>query len=96
MGQDSSSFAPIFCALHALPLSVCSWWLYPPSVGFYSKQPPLHSLLRPAPHSPPLPLPYSCVQRPSELLYVPRQWSHATVNEQESIGLAVELDVGGC
>ena len=39
------------------------------------------------------PLTYTtaCLQNPGDILYVPRDWAHATVNVQESIGVAVEF-----
>jgi ribosomal protein L16 Arg81 hydroxylase len=43
-----------------------------------------------------LPAPYSCVQEAGDMLFVPARWCHATLNEAESIGIAVEMDVGAC
>ena len=40
--------------------------------------------------------PAECVQHTGEVLYVPAMWSHATINLDESIGLAVEFDTGDC
>jgi len=33
---------------------------------------------------------------PGDLLYVPRGWSHSTVNIAETIGIAVEIDGSSC
>lgn len=40
--------------------------------------------------------PLECVQSAGDVLYVPARWSHATVNIDECIGLAVEFDTGDC
>lgn len=40
--------------------------------------------------------PIECVQHAGEVVYVPSMWSHATINLDECIGLAVELDTGNC
>ena len=40
--------------------------------------------------------PIECVQYADEVIYVPSMWSHATVNLDECIGVAVELDAGNC
>ena len=37
-----------------------------------------------------------CVQRGGEMLFVPAGWSHAVINMDECIGLAVEFDTGDC
>lgn len=37
-----------------------------------------------------------CVQGPGDVLYVPARWSHATINIDECIGMAVEFDTGDC
>lgn len=35
--------------------------------------------------------PIECVQEAGEVLFVPSGWEHATANEAESIGLAMEM-----
>ncbi len=40
--------------------------------------------------------PIECVQRPGDVLYVPARWTHATINLDECVGLALELDTGDC
>lgn len=81
--------------LHSCLVCLCvlfSWYLHPPSVELYSKQPPLRTLTQPT--NPPLPPPCTVTQKQGELIFVPTQWSHATINMQETIGIAVEVDVG--
>ena len=40
-------------------------------------------------------LPVTCVQGPGDMMVVPPQWGHATINVEESIGIAHEFHVRG-
>ena len=37
-----------------------------------------------------------CVQGPGDMVYVPEGWGHSTVNLDETIGVAMEMDHGHC
>ena len=37
--------------------------------------------------------PLKVVQRPGELLFVPTAWSHATLNLETTLGVAIEIGV---
>ena len=39
--------------------------------------------------------PFECVQEAGDALYVPTNWGHATINVEESIGIAHEFHVRG-
>ena len=85
-------------AVNGLVFGRKRWFLYPPGEAAYSKLHPrlfLERMARGAYGSAIRP-PFACTQNSGDLLFVPAGWSHATLNEHESIGIAVEFDGGGC
>eukprot|EP00049_Salpingoeca_infusionum_P015303 m.295425 g.295425 ORF g.295425 m.295425 type:complete len:663 (-) comp15854_c1_seq2:2505-4493(-) len=74
-------------ALNFLATGSKLWFLRSPVHPTYSKQHPLHSLF---------PLSRTnqdivCTQLPGDLIFVPRDWSHATLNLELTAGFAVEI-----
>jgi hypothetical protein len=79
------------------------WSLYPPGAfkriadafGFDPRRPHLEWLRTVLPTLPPAARPLECVQRAGEVLFIPRNWFHATLNMGETVAVAqqpVRLD----
>ena len=73
------------------------WFLAPPAAAAFSTAPAgawFDNLV----NSPPADAsaaPFECVQEAGDALYVPTNWGHATLNVEESIGIAHEFHVHG-
>ena len=67
------------------------WFLWPPSVAFYSSTPILTFLREEYQDLPPSARPLEVTQEAGDLLFVPNGWGHGVLNLQESIGLAEEF-----
>jgi oxalate decarboxylase/phosphoglucose isomerase-like protein (cupin superfamily) len=63
------------------------WFLTPPMDGMYSASPIQRWLRDERPHIPCL----EFTQEAGDIVYIPKYWSHAVVNLQESIGVATEF-----
>lgn len=81
-------------AWNAVAYGVKRWFLYPPARAFYSKQPVAQWLRDAEPewHRNNTNRPLQCVQRPGDVLYVPRDWGHGVVNLDNTIGVATEFN----
>ncbi|CAH0372117.1 unnamed protein product [Pelagomonas calceolata] len=71
-------------AVNALGFGRKTWYLRPPPTATYSVQAPRHWLGHPRDA-------VVCEQRAGDILYVPGGWGHAVVNEEPSVGAAVEF-----
>jgi hypothetical protein len=89
-------------AVNTLAYGMKKWYLHSPSDAFYSKTPALEYLLSmkaknktltEAQTSSQLPQPQVCTQRGGDIIYVPTLWAHATLNLQQSIGVAHEFSI---
>ena len=68
------------------------WMLYPPDAAFYSELHPLEWLRRGSSRgalNPPL----KCEQRAGDVLFVPRLWTHGTINFGETVGVATPFSL---
>lgn len=63
------------------------WFLFPPLQGYYSTKPIWEWLENGYPQVKPL----EFMQEAGDIVYIPRHWSHAVLNLQESVGIAVEF-----
>lgn len=86
------------------------WLLYPPAKAFFSKKHthPWYNeaekiIQEAAKTGSPVVfpetdagIPLECTQREGDLIYLPPFWGHAILNLAESIGLAIEFDIGDC
>ena len=63
------------------------WFLAPPFQGYYSARPIQQWIAEDLPNSTVM----ECTQQAGDIIYVPKYWSHAVVNVQESIGVATEF-----
>jgi len=81
-------------ALNVLAYGRKRWFLYPPAEARTSTMPAAEwvqsgrGVERPG-ERPPL----ECVQHAGDVLFVPEDWSHATINLETSVGVATEFDV---
>ena len=71
-------------AVNALGFGRKTWYLRPPSTATYSTEPPRDWYGKPRDA-------IVCEQRAGDILYVPAGWGHAVVNEEPSVGAAVEF-----
>eukprot|EP00043_Microstomoeca_roanoka_P018235 m.194015 g.194015 ORF g.194015 m.194015 type:complete len:169 (-) comp16787_c2_seq5:1448-1954(-) len=78
-------------AWNALVYGRKHWYLLPPSEAFYSKQHPREFVQDILPELKTRSAVLECIQESGDVLFVPEMWSHAVVNEAESIGLASEF-----
>mmetsp|Transcript_41396 Transcript_41396/g.74324 ORF Transcript_41396/g.74324 Transcript_41396/m.74324 type:complete len:85 (-) Transcript_41396:103-357(-) len=65
------------------------WFLLPPAEGGWSNEAPYRTLLRTGGY----PDAKTCVQEAGDLLFVPTDWSHATLCLSDSVGVAHEFDL---
>ena len=88
-------------AFNALAHGRKRWWLFPPDAANYSITPAsewvrrvLPELCRRCEHHelPSRECPLVITQRAGDVLFVPRDWAHAVLNVQPSVGFAVEWD----
>ena len=70
--------------MNALGFGRKTWYLRPPGRALYSIEPPRHWRRDPRDA-------VVCEQRAGDILYVPAGWGHAVVNEEPSVGAAVEF-----
>ena len=77
------------------------WWLFPPDAGNYSAMPAMQWVSEVLPglckrceqrELPERACPLVVTQEAGDLLFVPRDWAHATLNLQPSVGYAIEFD----
>ncbi|XP_065890131.1 uncharacterized protein [Dysidea avara] len=93
------SGAPFHFHCNAINLLVYGrkkWLMLPPGQAIYSKLHPLRLYSDQHGHILSDLKPLECVQHAGEMLYVPSNWGHATINLDESIGLAVEFEQPNC
>lgn len=90
-------------AWNALAHGLKQWWLFPPAAAGYSTIPVAEwaQLVLPglqdrcgAPNTTIAPpgCPVVVMQRPGDIIFVPRDWGHAVLNLQASVGVAVEFE----
>ena len=63
--------------------------LFPPHEAFYSVLPALEFTRRDLRAQSSL----QCTQQAGDIVFVPKNWGHATLNIRQSIGLAYELSI---
>ena len=71
-----------------------AWYLQPPGAAAYSIIPAREYLRRYAEEADVLGL--RCVQEAGDLLYVPSNWGHTTLNLRASVGFAQECNADAC
>jgi len=79
-------------AVNAVVAGAKRWYVSPPAATVYSRTPvaPWAAALDAAPVTDATPL--RCTQRPGDVVYVPGEWGHAVVNQDEdTFGWAMEL-----
>ena len=81
-------------AINALAFGAKKWFLLPPDQAEYSIIPPSEwtSVSDAVPPGVAGGRPLMCTQQAGDLLYVPRAWGHATLNLQQSVGVAIEFN----
>lgn len=79
-------------ALNLVFYGAKAWRLVPPAFAEYSTAHPGPAFRAGRREGPGV----ACVQPAGTALLVPRGWGHATVNLQETVGIAVELDRNRC
>merc|ERR1712019_290738 len=93
-----SSGAPFHFHTDAFNLLVYGrkrWFMLPPDRAVYSKRPAVEMILDEAFAKGGELEPIDCVQEAGDVLYVPNQWAHATINVEESIGVAYQFTMRG-
>ena len=63
------------------------WFVLPPLKGYYSTKPVLEWMEDGYNHV----KPFEFIQEAGDIVYIPRHWTHAVLNLQESVGIAVEF-----
>eukprot|EP00055_Hartaetosiga_balthica_P015073 m.86761 g.86761 ORF g.86761 m.86761 type:complete len:768 (-) comp8771_c0_seq2:285-2588(-) len=82
-------------AWNALVFGRKRWYLVPPAHAFYSIEHPRDFVEEVLPGLKTAKAVLECVQESGDVLFVPEMWSHAILNEAESIGFASEFAWGG-
>lgn len=77
-------------AVNTLAFGEKRWFIYPPGDAFYSTQPALDFVQT---SSPAVSAAWQCTQHSGDIMFVPTQWSHATLNVKQSIGVAHEFSI---
>lgn len=77
-------------AVNTLAFGEKRWFIYPPSDAFYSTQPALDFVQS---SSPSVSAAWQCTQHSGDIMFVPTQWSHSTLNVKQSIGVAHEFSI---
>ena len=70
--------------MNALGFGRKTWYLRPPPTATYSVEPPRAWRGKPRDA-------VVCEQRAGDILYIPGGWGHAVINEEPSVGAAVEF-----
>eukprot|EP00042_Codosiga_hollandica_P042513 m.391633 g.391633 ORF g.391633 m.391633 type:complete len:329 (+) comp56346_c0_seq38:1280-2266(+) len=89
-----NSGAPMHYHTHALNTLVYGrkdWYITPPAVSVYSREPPTTWLANMRSAKEPTHLVH-CVQEETDVLYVPAWWGHAVINAEDAIGYANEFE----
>jgi len=110
-GENTGAPLHLHCpAINFLIHGKKRWFFYPPAKSITSKKQANTWLLDEMKEKqlyeetgegryetiPPESLPYECEQNSGDILFVPPTWGHLIVNTAESIGLAIEFDLGFC
>eukprot|EP00056_Hartaetosiga_gracilis_P005825 m.89550 g.89550 ORF g.89550 m.89550 type:complete len:796 (+) comp12296_c0_seq12:23-2410(+) len=82
-------------AWNALVFGRKRWFMVPPSHSFYSIEHPRDFVEEVLPSLKSANSVLGCVQESGDVMFVPEMWSHAVINEAESIGFASEFAWGG-
>eukprot|EP00042_Codosiga_hollandica_P042517 m.391335 g.391335 ORF g.391335 m.391335 type:complete len:675 (+) comp56346_c0_seq6:18-2042(+) len=78
-------------ALNTLVYGRKDWYITPPAVSVYSREPPTTWLANMRSAKEPTHLVH-CVQEETDVLYVPAWWGHAVINAEDAIGYANEFE----
>jgi hypothetical protein len=92
--HSGAYFHQHFSAWNALLYGAKRWFLLPPDAVFGPYTASMVNWLAVDKSRLPIP-PLECVQESGEILFVPEGWLHATINLQDSVGIAVELGPTG-
>eukprot|EP00042_Codosiga_hollandica_P045174 m.455331 g.455331 ORF g.455331 m.455331 type:complete len:270 (+) comp56958_c1_seq38:1341-2150(+) len=79
-------------AINTLVYGRKQWFLLPPSLAVYSKQPP--SVWLPSLSANEQSQLLRCTQEEGDLFFVPEYWAHAVLNAEDVIGFANEFNFG--
>ena len=79
-------------AINALAYGAKKWFLQPPDQAEFHTSPSYEWTREVLPRMGAGSRPHVCTQRAGDLFFVPRAWSHATLNLRESVGFAVEFN----
>ncbi len=88
--------------MNVLAYGAKRWELFPPARAHYAKTAAADrwfqgeaggSSIMAAGSGAGLGTPLVCTQRAGDLLFVPSQWGHGTINERQSIGVAYEFSL---
>lgn len=91
---SSNSGAPFHIhadALNVITIGKKQWWLYPPTKALYSRKHVALWLKEDLAQMPEEDRPLACVQEAGDIIYVPFDWGHATLNTDLTFGYALEL-----
>lgn len=80
-------------AINVLAHGTKHWYLQPPQDAEYHTNPVFEWETLSLPLYPESRKPIECTQQAGDLIYVPQGWAHATLNWQESVGVAVEFGI---
>jgi hypothetical protein len=78
-------------ALNVITMGRKQWWLYPPTQALYSRKHIALWLKEDLAGMAEDERPLSCVQEAGDIIYVPFDWGHATMNKELTFGFALEL-----
>ena len=67
------------------------WYIYTPARSLYSRASIAEWVRDSLPKLDESERPLECVQRPGDVIYVPLDWGHAVLNEDDAFGFALEL-----
>ena len=77
-------------ALNVLARGEKKWFLFPPNRAAFTVKPAsvwLKDDYQPEEA-------FQCVQKESDVIYIPANWGHATQNSRFSMGIALEFEIG--
>ena len=78
-------------AINVLAHGTKHWYLQPPIDAEYHTTPAFDWHSQQLSSYPDMHKPIECTQQAGDLIFVPQGWGHATLNWQESVGVAVEF-----
>lgn len=78
-------------AVNAAIIGTKRWFIYTPARALYSRLPVAQWVEHELPKLPDDEQPLQCVQKPGDVVYVPLDWGHAVLNEDDAFGVALEV-----